>query len=144
MSLIFPVQKFLSFCCCCLFRAAPVAYGSSQARDHIGAAGLNYSHSNERSKPHLWPTPQLMATLILNPLSKAKDWTRVLIDTSWVRYLWAPSFLTYLLIENFYYLFIYLFCFLGPQVQHMEAPSLGVESELQLQACITATAMPDP
>ena len=33
-----------------------------------------------------------------------------------------------------------LFCFLGPDLQHMEVPSLGVESKLQLQACATATA----
>ena len=47
------------------FRAAPVAYGGSQARGLIGpvAAGLCQSHSNARSKPHLWPTPQLTATL---------------------------------------------------------------------------------
>ena len=39
----------------CLFRAAPVAYGSSQARGQIGAAAasLHHSHSNEGSEPHL-------------------------------------------------------------------------------------------
>ena len=38
-----------------LFRATPAAYGSSQARDQIGAAaaGLHHSHSNARSKPRL-------------------------------------------------------------------------------------------
>ena len=36
--------------------------------------------------------------------------------------------------------FIYLFCFLGPHPQHMEIPRLGVKSELQLLAYITATA----
>ena len=38
-----------------LFRAAPVAYGSSQARGRIRAAtaGLHHSHSNSRSEPHL-------------------------------------------------------------------------------------------
>ena len=48
-----------------LFRAAPLAYGSSQARGHIGAVatGLHHSHSDTRSEPHLQPTPQLMATL---------------------------------------------------------------------------------
>ena len=48
-----------------LFRAAPVAYGDSQARGQIGAvaAGLHHSHSNTRPKPHLRPTPQLTATL---------------------------------------------------------------------------------
>ena len=33
--------------------------------------------------------------------------------------------------------------FLGPHLQHMEAPRLGVESELQLQAYATHTATPD-
>ena len=31
-------------------------------------------------------------------------------------------------------------CFLGPHLQHMEDPRLGVESELQLPAYTTATA----
>ena len=34
--------------------------------------------------------------------------------------------------------------FLGPHSQHMEVPRLGVESELQLPAYTTVTAMPDP
>ena len=56
------------------FRAAPVAHGSSQARDQIGAvaAGLHRSHS--------WS---------FNPLSEARDWICVLMDTSWVRHHWA-------------------------------------------------------
>ena len=37
----------------------------------------------------LRPTPQLTATLILNPLGKASEWTRFLMDTSQVHYLWA-------------------------------------------------------
>ena len=47
-----------------LFRAAPVGHGGSQARSRIGAvaANLRHSHSNARSKLHLGPTPQLMAT----------------------------------------------------------------------------------
>ena len=46
-------------------RAAPVAYGGSQARGLIGAvaASLHQSHSNARSEPHLQPTLQLVATL---------------------------------------------------------------------------------
>ena len=45
-------------------KAAPAAYGGSQARGRIGAvaASLHCSHSNARSKPHLRPTPQLRAT----------------------------------------------------------------------------------
>ena len=44
----------------CLFRAAPAAYGCSQAWGPIGAtaASLYHSHSNTRSKPSQWPTPQ--------------------------------------------------------------------------------------
>ena len=38
-----------------VFRATPVAHGSSQARDGIGAAaaGRHHSHNNARSKSHL-------------------------------------------------------------------------------------------
>ena len=34
------------------------------------------------------------------------------------------------------------FCFLGPHQRHMDVSRLGVESELQLQAYASATAMP--
>ena len=47
-----------------LFRAAPEAYGHSQARGLTGAAaaGLHHSHSNTGSEPRLQSTPQLTAT----------------------------------------------------------------------------------
>ena len=47
----------------CPFRAAPAAYGSAQARGHIGAvaASLHQSQSNTGSEPRLQPTPQLTA-----------------------------------------------------------------------------------
>ena len=53
--------------CVCLFafsRAAPMAYGGSQARGLIRAvaASLRQSHSNAGSEPRLQPTPQLTAT----------------------------------------------------------------------------------
>ena len=49
----------------CFFRAASMAYASSQARGQIraSAAGLCHSHSNAGSKPYLQSTPQLMAML---------------------------------------------------------------------------------
>ena len=52
-----------------LFGAAPAAYGGSQARDRIGAvaAGLHHSHSNTGS---------------FNALTKARDWTHILMHTS--------------------------------------------------------------
>ena len=45
-------------------RAAPEAYGGSQAKGRIRAvaAGPHQSHSNMGSEPCLQPTPQLMAT----------------------------------------------------------------------------------
>ena len=41
------------------FRAAPAAYGGSQARGHIGAVAvrLRHSHSNARSELDLQPMP---------------------------------------------------------------------------------------
>ena len=42
------------------------------------------------------------------------------------------------------YLLIYLFCFLGLQVQHMEVPRLWIEPKLQLPTYTTASAMGDP
>ena len=53
-----------------LFRAAPAAFGGSQARGQMRAtaSGLHRctpvytSHSNARSAQSLQPTPQLMAT----------------------------------------------------------------------------------
>ena len=51
----------------CLFRASPTAYGGFQARGQIRATAtsLHHSYSNARFKPHLQPTPQLMALLDL-------------------------------------------------------------------------------
>ena len=57
-----------------------------ETRGWIGAAaaGPCHSHSNTRSKPHLQSTHSLWQHGILNPLSKARDWTHSLMDTSWV------------------------------------------------------------
>ena len=46
-----------------LFRATPLAYGSSQANGRIRAAAVSHSrsHSHTGSKPCLQPTPQLTA-----------------------------------------------------------------------------------
>ena len=41
-------------------------------------------------------------------------------------------------------LFFFFLAFLGLHLWHMEVPRLGEESELQLPATATATAMPDP
>ena len=46
-----------------LFRATPMAHASSQARGQIGATAVSPHCSEAESKPHLPPTPQLMAML---------------------------------------------------------------------------------
>ena len=55
--------NFLFFCLFAFSRAAPAAYGGSQARGLIEAVatGLHHSHNNAGSKPHLKPTSQLRA-----------------------------------------------------------------------------------
>ena len=62
------------------FRAALVAYGSSQARGQIGAvaSSLCHSHSKAGSERRLRPTPRQCQ--IPNPLSKARDGTYILTD----------------------------------------------------------------
>ena len=56
----------------CLFLRAPgVAYGSSQARNQIGAAAASLHHSSRQCQ-------------ILNPLMETRDCTRILMDASWV------------------------------------------------------------
>ena len=53
-----------------LFRAAPIAYGSSQAKGSNW--NLYNSHSNAGSEPHLWPTPQLTAMPDLWPTERGQ------------------------------------------------------------------------
>ena len=65
-----------------------MAYDGSQAKGQIGAvaAGLYHNHSNARPEPSLWPTPQLTAMPIFNPLIEARDWTCILMDASQIRF----------------------------------------------------------
>ena len=62
------------FCFVFLFRAAPAAYGSSQAKGRIRAAadGLHHSHSYARSEPHLQNMLQLAATLDPEPTDQGQ------------------------------------------------------------------------
>jgi len=72
---------------CLLFRATPMAYGSSQVRGQIGAAaaGLHHSHSNEGSEPRLRPIyHSSQKRRILNPLSKTRDRTGILMGPNQV------------------------------------------------------------
>ena len=69
-----------------LFRGAPAAYGSSQARGWVSAAAAALCHSSAGSNQCPWPTPQLMATRILNPLNEARDLTCILMDASQIHF----------------------------------------------------------
>ena len=62
---------FVLFCLFAFSRAAPVAYGGSQARGQIGAVatGLHQSHSNSGSKLRWQPTPSSWQRRIPNPRS---------------------------------------------------------------------------
>ena len=55
---------FFFFCLFVFFRAAPAAYGGTQARGGIGAVAtvLRQSYRNSGSEPCLQPTPQLTTT----------------------------------------------------------------------------------
>ena len=65
-----------------------MACGGSQAKGRIRAiaAGLHHKDSNKGSKSHLQPTPQLMASHILSPLSNTRDCTRNLMVPSQNRF----------------------------------------------------------
>ena len=106
------------------FFQGPTAHGSSQARGWIraAAAGLRNSYSNVGSEQSPRPTPQLIATP--NPWPTARGRTSILMDTSQIHFHWAKM-------GTF---FLFLFCFLGPGLQHMEVPGLRVEWELKKRA----------
>ena len=65
-----------------------MAYGSSQVTGQIRAvaAGLHQSHSNARGSLVLNLHHSLGQLWIINPLSRARDQTHMLMDTSQVRY----------------------------------------------------------
>ena len=90
-------------------------------------------------KPQLWPTPQVQQQILQSTvphqgsnslLSSDLGWCSQILNPLWhSRNSWKPS--------------IYIFFFLWPHLQHMKVLRLGVESELQLPAHITAIAIPD-
>ena len=65
------MRWFFLFIVICLFRAAPAAYGGSQARGAIGATAAVLHHSSQQCQ-------------IFNPLSKTRVRTHNLMDPSWI------------------------------------------------------------
>ena len=75
---------FLAFWLFVFSRAAPLAYGGSQARGLIEAvaSGLRQSHSSAGSELHLNLHHSSRQRQILNPLNKARDRTHNLMVSS--------------------------------------------------------------
>ena len=120
---------FTLFIYFCLFKATPAAYGSSWARHQIGAAAADLCHNHSNT--------QILAksahdsswqSMILNPMSKAKDQTRILMDNNRVHYHWAMTG------PPFFFFFPLLMA------------SSAAHGNSQARDCIhaAATAMPDP
>ena len=66
-----------------LFRAAPTAYGGSWAKGQIGAVAAGLRHRNVGYEPCHHNSQQCQ---ILNPLSKARDRTCVVMDASQIHF----------------------------------------------------------
>ena len=64
-----------------LFRAAPTAYGSSQARSQIGATAASHSNAKIQAMSTNYTTAHGNGQ-IRNPRSEARDQTHILMDTS--------------------------------------------------------------
>ena len=58
------------------------------------------------SEPHLWPTPQLVATPDLNPLSEARDQTHILMETTLGPLPTEPQWELILFLKGLYYFLI--------------------------------------
>ena len=80
--------SFLSFSFFFLFRATPMAYGSSQARGYIGVTATGHSHSHSNADPSrvcdLYHSS--WQYLIPNPLNEARGQICILMDTSQSRF----------------------------------------------------------
>ena len=68
-----------------VFKATPVVHGSSQARGRIGAAAASLCHGHSNT----WSEPRLQQCWIFNPLSEARHWTHILMDSCQFLTCWA-------------------------------------------------------
>ena len=110
-----------------LFRALPMAYGSSQAGGQIraAAASLYHSQSNMGSSRICNLHHSTQQHQILNPLIKGRNWTHVLMDTSQVRYCWATTGTSAFI---FWVMDINSFCCTSKDVHCEEAEERGLNS----------------
>ena len=85
-------EKNIILFICLLFRAVPKAYGSSQARSWAEAttASLCHSHSNTGSRVCDLHHSSSQCR-IFNPLSEARNWNHILMDTGQIHFCWATT-----------------------------------------------------
>ena len=78
------------------FRATGVAYGSSQARGQIGAivAGLHFSNSKARSKPHLQTNMTYLIFLSFFFFKGSHPWHMEVPRLAVKLELWPPAYTT--------------------------------------------------
>ena len=81
----------------CLFRATPMVYGGSQARGLIGAtaASLHHSHAMQDSGQICNLHCSSRQHWILNPLSRARDQTHILMEMSQIHFCCATREVLY-------------------------------------------------
>ena len=81
------------FLFCFTFRAVPTACERSQARGRIGAPAPAYTTATATQNPsHVYDLHHSSRQCrILKPLSKARDRTCILMDTSWIHNLLSHS-----------------------------------------------------
>ena len=104
------------FCFCLIFRTAPAAYGSSRLRVESELQLPAYTTATETQDPsHVCELHHSSwQHQIPNPLSKARDQTSILMDTSQIRFHWATmgtpwNIFLYVYLPSMYLLFICLF-----------------------------------
>ena len=132
---------------------APGAYEVSLARRRMGAAtGPDTTATANLDPSHICDLPHsLRQHQILNPVSEARNWIYILMQTRQVLNLLSHNgnaYIFFFFFKDYTYVWYHMtlvtghffFSFLGPN-RYMEVPRLGVESELWLLAYATATAI---
>ena len=145
----------------CLFKAAPAAYGGSQAQGRIRAVATGQCRSNARSEPHLGPTPQLRQfrknwAIVFCPSCSFAP-SRILITSILDCLIIAQQFIVPLdIISQFVIPRVFFFFFLVPFLTVFigffchtcniwnEVPRPRYQIQATPATCATLVAMPDP
>ena len=102
-----------------------LAYTTATATQDLSCACDLYRSSQQHQVP--------------NPLKETRDWTRILMDSSWT----TQRELSWVFFLLFIYVFIYLLI-LGPHLRHVEVSRLGVELKLRPGPMPQLVATPVP